>query len=74
MIHKGYTMRSEYDIRRRIDFLINEMYKIKESQATDLFTHIHEIRKSANYYKELNHIYWMLDEPFPEIVESLRTH
>lgn len=67
-------MKSEHEIRQRIDELTSEMYKIKESKHTDLFTHIGEIKRSVSNYKELKHIYWMLDEPLPEFIESLRSY
>ena len=63
-------MRTEYEIRRRINTLIDEMYELSNTND-DLFTHMTNMKKSVNNYEEIKHIYWILDEPVPKILKSL---
>ena len=67
-------MKTETEIRRQINLLVDEMYEIQESKPTDLFTHTHHTRKLMDNYKELKCIYWLLDEPLPENIKSLRSY
>ena len=72
MTFKGNSMKTEYEIRNRIDLLISEMYEINDISAGDLFTHMNNVKKSDINYNELKTIFWILDEPLPLIVETLR--
>ncbi len=64
-------MRSNTEIQDRIDFLIAEMKEMNEGPAPDLFTHMDYMRRSIDSYNELETIYWMLNEPFPESTKLL---
>ena len=72
MTFKGNSMKTEYEIRNRIDLLISEMYEINDIGAGDLFTHMNNVKKSDTNYNELKTIFWILGEPLPRIVETLR--
>ena len=74
MKFKGNNMKTEYEIRDRINSLISEMHKINDTDAGDLFTHMSDVKKSVANYNELETIHWLIDEPLPQIVEELKSY
>lgn len=67
-------MKSENELQERINILIIEMKKLKAQPASDLFTHMENIRESTHKYRELKILYDVIEEPVPENTKSLLVH
>lgn len=59
-------MLHENEIMERIDTLTAEMRAINGNPGQDLFSHMADLRKALDNYKEIKTIYWILDEPLPK--------
>lgn len=65
-------MKTEIEIRDEIAQCVEEMRVIFLSTPSDLFTDTMAMRKSVNSYKEIKHLYWVLNETVPKDIELLR--
>jgi len=64
-------MKSEQDIRKQANALIGEMYEMNKHPASDLFSHMDNMRTAVGHHRELKTIYEILEEPLPDFIVSL---
>ena len=63
-------MKSEDEIRKRANILIDELCEINRYSAPDIFSHISGTEKAMDNYRELKIIYDILEEPCPDFIKS----
>lgn len=64
-------MKSENEIRERANIVIDELCEINRYSAPDISSHISNTKKAIDNYRELEIIYDILEEPFPDFIKSL---
>lgn len=64
-------MKSEQDIRKQADVLIDKLHGMNKYPASDLFSHMNNMKTVSGDQRELETIYEILEEPLPDFIKSL---